>query len=261
MPAPVKVLRGGQWGEALADLLAASPESAAAWMERHCELLKRDDYSRVGLLPLDGQPCYLKLYLAKSAWQKLGYRLGYGRGLRSFDAALALLSEGLAVPRPRSCVLVAEGILLLTEAIAGGRDLRALWGQLTPQAAPERLLGAAGDALAALHAAGFSHGDAKWSNLLWTGSRFYLVDLEAVRRCRAPASGRPHPRQLKDLARFTIDAEELGASEGQFEAFLAAYLERAACGREQLICSLGPLLPPIRERHRRRYGTQPRPLV
>ena len=133
MPMPGKILRGAQWGEKLAALMAPSSESAAAWMERHCKLLKRDDHSRVGLLVLHGQPC----------------------------------------------------MLLLTEAIAGARDLRALWLQPSPPAVAERLMSAAGETLAGLHAAGYAHGDAKWSNLLWDGSRFYLVDLEAVRRFQA----------------------------------------------------------------------------
>ena len=45
--------------------MASDPAATAAWMERHTRILKSDSFSRVGLLEVAGQGCYLKLYLAK----------------------------------------------------------------------------------------------------------------------------------------------------------------------------------------------------
>jgi len=259
---PGRILQGGDWGSRLARHMASSPACTADWVEQHTRLLKSDSHSRVGLLEIEGQPCFIKLYLAKSLLQRLGFRLGVGRGLRSFAAADQLARAAVPVPRARACLLVPEGMVLLTEAIPDTGDLRALWLAIPDPLSSLQLMGAAGEVLGQLHRAGFAHGDAKWSNLLWNGEHFYLVDLEAVRRLRAGRAGtRLHARQLADLARFVIDAEELGASSQQLECFLSAYLDGAAFTREQLVSQLRPLLPSIRERHRLRYRTPQRPLL
>ncbi|MCB1854631.1 MAG: hypothetical protein H6988_02740 [Pseudomonadales bacterium] len=260
MARPGKILRGAQWGPRLAAAMAEAPAASVSWLEQHTRLLKSDRYSRVGLLELEGAPCFLKLYLAKSPVQKLGFRLGYGRGLRSFDAATSMAEAGLPVPEPRACLLVPEGMVLLTEALAGGADLRALWLDLPAADDAERLMHGAGAALARLHGAGYAHGDCKWSNLLWCARGMYFVDLEVVRKPRA-AGTLPLAGQLRDLARFIVDAEELGASAPQFEIFMGSYLAGVPCRRERLVSQVRPLLTPIRERHQRRYRQAPRPLI
>ena len=116
---------------------------------------------------------------------------------------------------------------------------------------------AAGQSLAVLHGAGFAHGDCKWSNLLWSDGSIYLVDLEAVRKVATGRSGQPslHPRQLRDLARYTIDAEELGVDGSVFELFLASYCAYSGSDRELLVDGMQAPLQIIRHRHREKYGT------
>jgi tRNA A-37 threonylcarbamoyl transferase component Bud32 len=251
-----RTLRGSLWAQALGECLAQGPDTTASWMEQRTRLLKSDTYSRVGLLELRGQACLLKLYLAKSPWQRLAFRLGYSRALRSFDMAQALADRGLPVPAPRACVQVEEGMLLLTEGIPDGRDLRALWLEQPEAGRAELLMRGAADTLAALHLAGFAHGDGKWSNLLWCGERLLLVDLDAVRQVKAgPGAGLPlPPRQLRDLARFTVDAQELGATPPQYDIFLRRYAERMSCAREDLLSAIEDPANAIRLRHARKYG-------
>jgi len=258
-----RAIRGANWAEPLRQCLAAPPVDVAAWMTQHTRLLKSDDYSRVGLLDVRGQSCWIKLYLAKSPWQRLGFQMGCGRGIRSFDAATELLRKGFSVPAPRSCLLVPGGLVLLTEGIAGSRDLRALWLAQPAVDQAERLMRCAGTCLAALHQAGFAHGDCKWSNLLWDGGQFYLVDLEAVREVKytGAAALQLHARQLQDLARFTVDAEELGAGREPYSCFLQSYCARAHCTREQLAAGIKPAAEAIRARHAKKYGSRPQPLL
>lgn len=258
-----RVLRGDRWAACLSRALAESPAGTANWMERHTRLLKSDTFSRVGLLKLQGQSCFLKLYLAKSSLQRFGFRLGYGRGMHSFDAAQQLTRAGLPVPVPLACLLVEEGMVLLTDGIAPSRDLRALWLEQPTAAVAEQLMRAAGGTLAALHRAGFAHGDCKWSNLLWSGTQLYLVDLEAVRAVKA-VRRQPlpvHARQLLDLARYTVDAETLGASPAQYSAFMDDYCSAMGCRRELVGAGLLPALESIRKRHRETYGRDYPPLV
>ena len=232
-------------------------------MERHTRLLKTDVFSRVGMLDLQGRPCFLKLYLAKSRLQQLGFRLGYGRGVHSYDAAQRLALADLPVPAPLACLLVEEGMLLLTEGIDNSRDLRALWLEQPAAATAQQLMQVAGDTLAALHRAGFAHGDCKWSNLLWNGAQLYLVDLEAVRVVKAVRSQLLplHTRQLRDLARYTVDAEALGASPGQYGVFMDRYCAGMGCRRELVTAGMLPAVEAIRKRHRDISGNNYPPLV
>jgi tRNA A-37 threonylcarbamoyl transferase component Bud32 len=252
-------MRGAVWAQALGESLARGPATTVAWMEQRTRLLKSDTYSRVGLLELQGQACLLKLYLAKSPWQRIAFRLGYSRALRSFDMALALAGRGLPVPAPRACVQVQEGMLLLTEGMPDGRDLRRLWLEPAEPGRAELLMHCAGETLAALHLAGFAHGDGKWSNLLWRGEGFFLIDLDAVRPVKADAGAllAIQPRQLRDLARFSVDAEELGATPQQYNIFLQRYCDRMHCSRELLLSELNPAASAIRRRHAKKYGRAP----
>ena len=225
-------------------------------MEHNTRLLKRDRYSTVGLLRLQGQACYLKHYIAKSAVQNLGFRFAIGRGVHSFDAAASLLLAGLRVPAPRACLRAPGGLLLLTEGVEDSRDLRALWQGPVDEEAASGYMRNAGATLAALHLAGFAHGDCKWSNLLWAREAFYLVDLEDVRRVGKPGgrSLSPHARQLRDIARFTADAEALAVSPDQYDNFLARYCAATQCAPENLRDLIRQPLELIRQRHKRKSG-------
>ena len=92
-----KLIRGHQWAPRLQELLNNPPEDAIAWMETQTRPLKADTWSSVGLLQVQGEWCFAKLYHAKTAWQRLGFRLGYGRAVHSFDAAVKLAAAGLPV--------------------------------------------------------------------------------------------------------------------------------------------------------------------
>lgn len=250
------VLRGDDWAPGLREHLPDPIIEMSRWMEQHTRLLKSDRYSRVGLLGIRGQACFLKLYIAKSAMQNIGFRFAFGRGIRSFDAATNLLRAGVRVPVPRACVRISGALLLLTEGIEGSRDLRALWLARPGEEAASRYMRVAGETLSSLHLAGFSHGDCKWSNLLWSGDLCYLVDLEDVRRvgtAGAPGSSL-HARQLQDIARFTADAEALAVSSGQYETFLDHYCMSIRYSRETLLDQIKRPVAVIRKRHKSRSG-------
>jgi len=253
MPDNTRIIRGGSsgddWGMALQKMLATSSDDAAAWMQQHTRLLKDDTNSLVGLLQLRDEDCYLKLYCHKSALQKLLFRLGRGRPVRSFDAACKLLGSEVPVPRPRACLLVSGGMLLLTEGLAGGGNLNDLWREQPVQDKFRQLMHSAGESVAHLHRAGYAHGDCKWSNLLWTGNRCYLVDLDGVGKASIGSA-----KQARDLARFTLNAEELNIGPELYELFLESYLQGVGESRQAMIVRMMPILRVLRERHVVKYG-------
>lgn len=107
---------------------------------------------------------------------------------------------------------------------------------------------AAASILASLHNAGFSHGDCKWSNFLWLGDEFYLVDLEAVSRCGK--------KQHVDLARFIMNAEDLAIPGELFGVFLSHYFDAVENTREQQVPKILPVLKRLRARHELQYGSR-----
>ncbi len=245
----IGILRGDAWAQRLRHALSSSPHSELDWMQQHTELLKKDADSRVGLIELHDRVCYLKFYRAKSSGQKLLFRLGYARGLRSFEAATELLAAKIQVPIPLACLRSPAGMMLLTEGVVGGRDLKAIWQENMEATEQELLMASAGRTLAELHTAGYCHGDCKWSNFLWSSKGFYLVDLEAVKKTAPGGKG-----QARDLARFTVNAEDMGLSAQSFESFLESYLKGSNNSRDAVIPTIMPFLRQLRRRHDIKYG-------
>ncbi|MEH6586808.1 MAG: lipopolysaccharide kinase InaA family protein [Halioglobus sp.] len=243
----LRIQRGGPWA---AQLLSEVPaRGTGAWLQERGRVLKRDSHSLVALAEVQGETCYLKYYAAKKGLQRAGFALGLGRGVRAYDSAVCLATAGIPVPAAKACLLLDDGMLLVAEGMPGARDLKAIWVEAPATDEQQMLLSLAGELLATLHGGGFAHGDCKWSNLLWSHNRFYLVDLEAVTRC---AVG--HRRQARDLARFTVNAEDLGVKAVDYQFFLDAYCAGTGFTAAQLTGLMRPDLDRLRERHRQKYG-------
>jgi tRNA A-37 threonylcarbamoyl transferase component Bud32 len=252
----VRICRGQRWGERLTQTLKGSELDEINWMEQHTRLIKSDAYSRVGLFQFGGRFCYLKFYRAKSIGQKMLFRLGYARGVHSFDAALKLLRAEVRVPVPLTCIESPCGMMLLTEGVLEAKDLKALWQETLGQSAQEELLRSAGRTLSSLHLAGYCHGDAKWSNWLWSGDEFYLVDLEGVKQVPIGSKW-----QLRDLARFVVNAEDLAVSQASFDCFVESYLTGDPRSKDNTISAIMPALMALRKRHKAKYGVRGHRLI
>ena len=251
-----RVIRGEQWAQALLAQLLDADRDTGAWMDAHTHLLKRDRYSQVGLLRLQDRPCCLKLYRSKSPWQYLQFALGRGRAVNSFDRGHSLRAAGIAVPEELALLRVPGGMLLLCCAIEQADNLQVLWPRVDSRATREQIMDRAAQLLARLHNAGFAHGDCKWSNWLWAQGQLYLVDLDAV--CQAAAGDR---RQARDLARFTLNAEELSLQPALYDLFLEGYLSVTGLSRDVLMPPMLVELQGLRQRHLQRYGESGQRLV
>lgn len=256
MATSYRVIRGEHWAQALLAKLVDADRDTSAWMDAHTHLLKRDRYSQVGLLQLAGRPCCLKLYRCKSSLQSLQFALGRGRAVNSFDGGHSLRAAGVAVPEALALLRVPGGMLLLCSAIEQAENLQVLWPRVDSCATREQILDRAAQLLARLHSAGFAHGDCKWSNWLWAQGQLYLVDLDAV--CQAAAGDR---RQARDLARFTLNAEELSLQPALYDLFLEGYLSAMGLSREVLIPPMLVELQRLRQRHLQHYGEPGQRLV
>lgn len=247
----MRLLRGGEWASELQNHLPL--QALDQWMRQRCLVVKSDRHSLVALGELQQKYCYLKLYQPKYPVQQLVFRLGRGRAVQAYDHALRLAASNIPVPQPLACMQVDGGVLLVTEGMERARDLKSCWqdkGSMVPQ------LSAAAESLASLHRGGFAHGDSKWSNLLWSDNRVYLVDLEAVQACRPGSAA-----QWRDLARFTVNAEDLALPSADYEAFLASYCQHRDIGRAAVLAAIQQPVKRLRRRHRRKYGERGKRLV
>lgn len=248
-----RILRGDRWAGLLLDALS-EPVDVRQWMMANTRILKRDETSLVGLLRLAGELSYLKLYQSKSALQSLAYNLGKGRAVHSFDVSRELLERGLPVPEPRACVLIGNQQLLLKQGLEGSEDLNQRWLDGIDEDEQQQWMQRCGDTLGRFHAQGFAHGDAKWTNLLCQSDQLWLVDLDGVSRAGAA-------NRLRDLARFTLNAEDRELQPQHYEMFLAHYIERTGSDRQALLRGLAAPLKKLRARHLKQYGQRGRRLV
>ena len=251
-----RIVRGNGWAAYLQDLLARSPGDVSDWMARRTRLLKRDRDSQVGLLLLQQQLCCLKFYAFKSPVQRWRYHWGSGRAIHAFDIGRQLVAAGLAVPRPLACLRFDAGMLLLSEGIPDANSLQSLWLNAADGAFPAQLLTAAGTMLASWHVAGYAHGDCKWSNVLCADGQVVLIDLDAAHAAPPGAA-----RQSRDLARFTLNAEEMGLDADLYAGFMDSYCRVLGTGRQETQRRMLPALEKLRARHLARYGKRGRPLV
>lgn len=243
----VRILCGDSWAVRLKEQLATSPTDTAGWMEKHAASLKKNIYSLSGFLRIDDKVCFLKLYRPKTPQHKLLYALGMGRPLRHFKAARDLSAQGLAVPRPLACLLVPQGALLLTEGLAGGDTFSRQWLRNPADGEARDMLRSAGELLANLHGLGYAHGNCRWSNFYWDGERAYLLDLDNTRKS-------DRSEQARDLARFTVNAEDLRVGPSWYTQFLESYRQDSGESRREIVERMMPFVHGFRAKYLARYG-------
>jgi tRNA A-37 threonylcarbamoyl transferase component Bud32 len=114
-------------------------------------------------------------------WREwLKARIGRGQGEREERALRALRAAGVAVPEPLALGVLPEGDVLLVLRFLPGLPLADALAAPAPER--RRLLAHLGRAVAALHGAGWTHGDLHQGNV-WVADREpVLLDLQHARR-------------------------------------------------------------------------------
>ena len=249
MAGKVRIKRGDVWAARLKEHLTTSQVGVAEWMEEHTQIIKSNLGTLSGMLQLDDQLAYLKLYSFKPFKYKMSLGLRKPQPLRDFNLASDLAGKGIAVPRPLACLAVAEGMLLLTEGLSGGGTLDEVWRSQPAAPGADAMMRAAGETLAQLHAAGYTYGNCRWEHLFWNGQRVYLTMLDSTRK--SPLGG---IHQARDLAQFTANAEQFVIGSVLYEQFLETYLQGIAGNRREVVERMIRPLYRFRGQHMSRYG-------
>lgn len=252
----VKIVRSGALASLVASRLRTYPGPVESWMNVHTRILKEDHYGLVSLLDSHDAQGVLKYYGFRSRMHRMAYAFGRGRALRSHKAAVMLRREGISVPEPLGCLRVPDGMLLLCEAIPGDGNLLQVWANEPNDSDAARIMQVAGHTLGNLHMTGYAHGDCKWNNFLWDGQGITVVDLDGVHK-----AGLRSPRQARDLARFTVNAEELDVSSDTYSLFLESYLQIVGATRQEVVEKMVPFVYSMRAKHLARYGPRGQRLI
>lgn len=249
MAGKVRIKRGDAWAARLKEHLTISQSGVAEWMEDNTRILRSNVDTLSGLLQLDDELGYLKLYTFKPFKYRMSLGLRKPQPLHSFDIASELAGKGIAVPRPLACLSVSQGMLLVTEGLSGGGNLADLWRNQSAVPGADAIMQAAGNTLAQLHAAGYTSGNCRWEHLFWNGQRVYLIKLDNTRK--GPLGSM---QQAQDLAHFTAHAEEFCIGSALFEQFLQTYLQGINGNRREVVERMIRPLYRFRGQHMARYG-------
>lgn len=223
------------------------------------DITKRGDSSSVVQIEdWPGGAIFVKHYRVRGLWRRLAFALGLGRPQRCYRVSRRLEESGLPVAESQPPQLVRAGgglpvgCYYLTRTLPGN-DLRALW--LAGYSGMDKLLRQTGLELATLHGAGFSHGDCKWSNILFNdaGDLFWL-DLDNCQRFS-------RSRGARDVARFVVNAEDFAASPEQLSCFLNAYASATDQSIDAVKIWVATPLKTLRARHAKRYGERGQTLL
>jgi serine/threonine protein kinase len=206
-----------------------------------CEIIKDEKKIKVARVKMEIESrlktVYVKRYNALSWWYRFGTLFESSRALRSLSGAAILGESGIQTARPLAAVEFRSWGMLnrcffLSEEIEGGKTTGAYWRQdlLTVRGKEgmhgrRRFMRAMGELFRSLHKQGIYHNDLKDANIVVRADsnggveRFYLVDLEGIRRYRRLN----RRRQIKNLVQLNLS---LGAYLRPTDKlrFLASYL-------------------------------------
>ena len=241
------------------------------FLDGHASVLKSSRSTRAVLVTMSMPPSELssgaefttekvfaKKYLFKNLLHSFKPLLLQHRSRVVWDLSWYLRSHGVSVPEPAGYLVRQTGPVCLagyffSEAISDCRSLLE-WAK-RPEVSRFRpewkdVMDLVAHHVAAMHEGGVTHGDLKWSNILFDGSqgRPWLVDLDSAKYHDL----RLDPRRVaRDLARFVLNALDLG--EGDVcDCFLDGYARRRNLSRQLLDESMDRVLHKLVERHRRR---------
>ena len=251
-----------------AALARAGLTTAAAFLELPGEVVSGHADRHVMRVEVDGTTFYLKRQHVVGWREKLrNRRAGFGWGSRCAREAAVLgqlEAAGLAAPRWAACGTHGGRAFLLVEEIAGAVDLRGLLGDNALSPARRRALAARlGEALAAVHAAGFATPDLSAKHVLVNPRTLAVTFLDwpsatrgAGRVCGAAALGALHASLAPALASRADRARVLRAycsfspsplaKEGMRRSGFAALVLAAAArhaGRRSVRDQLAPAAP------------------
>jgi tRNA A-37 threonylcarbamoyl transferase component Bud32 len=251
------IIYGKTWGERLQRRLGKAPVGLERWVNKHTETLEEKSYVLNTSYMMRDMPTYLQFYRRSTPLHLLLYVARRGRPLRLFKTAVLFSANGVPVPRPLACLVVGRGVLVLSEGHYGGGNYCDLWEASPSQEEAQRMMHGAGQTIGAAHVAGFTHGACQWSNLFWSEETCYLMDLDGARKRRIMADY----FKARDLARFTVSAEEAGVRPEILDKFLESYILVTQESREALVVRMRPHLDKLHSRHFEKYGIAAQPLI
>lgn len=175
-----------------------------AFDPRHASILKDDASSTLVQTSFDGRKVVIKRYNHRSAAYAVKRLLRVSRAYRCWDAACCLNAADIATPTPIGYIEKRLGVLRGDSyylcRYEEGLPLNEIFTEVqTLDPRLSTIIDAVGEVFHKLHANRISHGDMKYSNLLWRANGgLTLLDIDATKRVTDRA-------QLVHLLRKDLD--------------------------------------------------------
>ncbi len=139
---------------------------------------------------VEGRELAVKRYNVKSFWHGVKLSLRPSRADISWNNGNLLRFHGIPTPLPIALVKQRRGpwrtlSYYISQYLPGEDALRWFSSPVVPWEEKQRMAQSIADLLSQLQALGIAHGDLKASNILITGNRPVLLDLDALRRYRS----------------------------------------------------------------------------
>ncbi|MCW8195757.1 hypothetical protein F6455_13260 [Proteobacteria bacterium 005FR1] len=257
-------LRGRVVAPARLDTLITNGGFAAAWRERR--IIKQDGERRqVAVITApDGSQLLLKCIapsdLGDLIWRIAG-RSPLWRTHRSQESlwqAAVCVPESLGVLRWSGDAQRGPWWCQLQSFIADTKTLHAVLADETRYAGDPQphwdLIEKTVKQLATIHELGRFHGDMKLTNILVSDDKVILVDVDGRRSVRIKR------RRQKDLARFLVGLQEVGATRTLLIKACKCYEELTCFANKDFFAGVERLAHNIAHRHVGRYGIDLEPL-
>lgn len=182
---------------------AFSPSGLDQLLAQASSTFKHDKTTTVAKVMLSDQSAVLKRYNPRSAWHSVSRSLRQTRARRCWNMSYAFHQAGLKVAKPILMLEQRFGPIRLdayfaNELLEGQELLKAL-----PNMQPDeqqQVLVAIKEAFKQMQDAMLTHGDMKASNLIWSGTELYFIDLDASQQHRSKVSW--NASHQRDRARF-----------------------------------------------------------
>jgi hypothetical protein len=209
----------------------------------------------------DREEIYVKEFFYKNFFHSCKPLLGMHRAQILWRNSMCLVQSGVCIPKPFGYLLQQSGFscrgaYFFSEALTGCIDLSTLAferAELDRRLGDGKLIESVATMVALLHDNGVIHGDLKWSNIMVHEQKneVWFIDLDSFKR-RIFNPGMNF--YLQDVARFVVNAQEVGIDESIVDRFLATYARRRKLARNCMDELIARRARVVKIKRQKKYG-------
>ena len=240
--------------------ILATETNPEAWFANNGILVKKDKTITSKIFSsMDCPPLFGKRFLPKNNLHFIKLLFRGEKACHLWQISHILLDLGIPVPKPAGYILTGRNPLrrnnyFFCASLPDSETLLAIArnkNDLSAWLAGNQLIERLARSLARMHNFGYSHGDAKWGNIMVNESNetFCWIDLDSVTKQKR----RNNRWFYKDVARFSVDIIENKLGSKWLDLFLKSYAHTRCISATHLEKKTHTFIRKISKRHRKKF--------